>query len=537
MPVNFTGIIYLIIRKSCEIYGWSVIAYDVTHTVLGGIKVKKSARVLRYGLVGLLGVATALYCGAVQAQSNVEALIKTNRWKDVSRAIFLEAKSANKFELSIPVGQAKAGFLDDALDTIAGMHSNTQPSALLALVAEVPSISPKLSADLVQRALHLARSISGKYGNYLKSGEIAKVALFYSVQGAESDARALFEEALIAAERGATEVGSGGYRQISEALVSDPNGSREWMVALVAKYIQRQGKTANSAFAYRDLAQVAVRYTKSKMVLALIESGVSAAKSINQESMRQLALEEFANVAVEAGYTKWLSESSAYMQAIQQARLGHSEKALAIASKFSQNLYVDHGQDAHKRIFDDAMKREDLKTALYFVAHPVRPVSWIQTSAWRQIAELQVRKGASQDAAHSYRRASQAISDSPEVVRYLEEVKGLLTLGASMRQNGFEAEGRKVTLDAVALVGLIPERRTDDRVSAAILCAKALWQFGLHSEAKLQALASYRAARGYSDKNGMEKARLLSELGQVTSIFIARASYQSVERKDLKKTK
>lgn len=45
--------------------------------------------------------------------------------------MFLEAKSANKFEWSIPAGQAKAGFIDDALDTIAGMHPNMQPGALL----------------------------------------------------------------------------------------------------------------------------------------------------------------------------------------------------------------------------------------------------------------------------------------------------------------------------------------------------------------------------------------------------------------------
>ncbi|HJV73928.1 MAG TPA: hypothetical protein VJ654_06890 [Noviherbaspirillum sp.] len=498
---------------------------------------KYSARMLRSALVAAWAVATALHCAAEQAPSNVETLISDNRWKEASRAVFLEAKSANKFEWSIPAGQAKAGFLDDALDTIAGMHPNMQPGALLALVADVPSIPPKLSVELVQRALNLARTISGKSANYLKSGELAKAALFYSGHGAESDARAIFEEALRAAESGATEEGSGGYRQISEALVRDPKGSQDWMVVLVTKHLQRQGKTANSAFAYRDLAQVAVRHTNSQIVSELIESGISAAKAINQDSMRKLALEGLANVAVEAGYTKRLPENSPYTQAIHEARSGNPQRALTIASGLSQNLYVDHGQEAHRRIFDDAVKREDLNTALYFAEHPVRPVSWIQANAWRQIAELQVKKGAKQDAANSYLRASQAISDSMEAVRYLEQVKGTLTLGASMRQNGFEAEGRKATFDALAMIDLIPDRRTDDRVRATTLIAESLWRYGMHNEAKQQALRAYRAASGYSDKNGMDKARLLSGLGQATSTFIAKASDQRVESKDRKKAK
>lgn len=269
---------------------------------------KYLARVLRSALVGAWTVATALHCAAEQAPSNVEALISSNRWKEASRAIFLEAKSANKFEWSTPAGQAKAGFLDDALDTIAGMHPNMQPGALLALVADVPSIPPKQAVELVQRALVLARARSGKSANNPKSGELARAALFYSGYGAESDALSIFEEALKAAESGATEEGSDGYRQISEALANNPKGSQDWMVVLVAKCLQRQGKTDNSAFAYRDLAQVAARHAKYQIASELIESGTSAAKAIGQDSTRKLALEGLTKVAVEAGYTKGLPE-------------------------------------------------------------------------------------------------------------------------------------------------------------------------------------------------------------------------------------
>lgn len=488
-------------------------------------------------IVGIWAFVTALHCAAEQAPSNVESLISGNRWKEASRAMFLEAKSANKFEWSIPAGQAKAGFLDDALDTIAGMHPNTQPAALLALVADVPSIPPKHSFELVQRALDLARTMSGKSANYLKSGELAKVALFYSGHGAESDARAIFEEALSAAESGVTEEGSGGYKQVSEALVRSQNGSRGWMVVLAAKRLQRQEKKADTAFAYRDLAQVAIRLDNTQLASELIMSGKAAARAISQDSIRKSALEGIANLEVEAGYTKGLPKSAPYTQAIQEARSGNPQRALAIASGLSHNLYVDYGQEAYWRILDDALKREDLNTAIYFAEHPVRPISWIQAHAWRQIAELQAKKGGKQDAAKSYLRALQAISNSPDAFRYLEQVSATLTLGASMRQNGFEAEGRKITLDALLMIDLIPERRTDHRVRAATLVAETLWRDGMHSEAKQQILRAYRAASGYSDKNGMEKARLLSGVGRATSTFIATSSDQRVESKDRKKTK
>lgn len=474
---------------------------------------------------------------AEPAPSNVESLIRGNNWKDASRAIFLEARSANKFEGAIPSGQAKAGFLDDALDTIAGMHANTQPSALVALVADVPSIPPTQAAEIVQRAFDTARKISGKHANYLKSGELARVALYYSRRGAESNARAVFEEALRAAESGITEEGSGGYQQVTFAMLQEPKGCQDWMVLLVAKHLQREGKTANAAFAYRDMAQVAVRLTKNELASELIELGISAAKAIDQASMRKSALEGLASVAVEAGYTKWLPEKSPYTQAIQEARSGNPQKALAIAAGLSQNLYVDHGQQAHRSVFDDAVKRDDLNTAIYFAEHPVRPVSWVQANTWQQVAELQAKRGVQKDALNSYRRAAQAISNSPEATRYFEEIKATVALAASLRQNGFEAEGQKATLDALAMLELIPERRTADRVKAATLIADSLWRYGMHSEAKQQILRAYSVASGYSDKNGMEKARLLSGLGQVTSEFIANASEQRVESKDRKKTK
>ena len=150
-------------------------------------------------------------------------------------------------------------------------------------------------------------------------------ALFYSGNGAESDARTVFEEALQAAEKGATEKGSGGYGRISQAMVDDPKKSKDWMVKLVAQRIHQQGRTLNSAFTlnlvelakrfyreestfesaftYIDLAEVAAHHSQKPLAIELIQSGISAAKYIKRDSVQESAFEKLVNVARKVGYT------------------------------------------------------------------------------------------------------------------------------------------------------------------------------------------------------------------------------------------
>jgi hypothetical protein len=504
-------------------------------TVFEGIKVSRSARKLAPTLVGACAITIALQCMAESAPSNVESLIIGDNWKEASRAIFLEAKSVNRFDWTIPTGQANAGFLEDALDTIAGKPPNTQSGALLALVIDVPSISPEMKAGLVQRALDAARKISGNSANYLKSGDLTKVALFYSRNGAESEARAVFEEALRAAESGVNEDGSGGYRQVTQAMVRESTGNRDWMIAIVRQCLQRTEKSTDSAFAYRDLAQVAVRIQKNELAIALIELGILSANTINQAPMQGLALESLANVAAEAGYTKRQPEKSPYAVALQEARLGNLQKAHAIVSGLSSTLYVDHGLVAYKNVFDDAVKRGDLTAALYFAENPVRKISWVESDVWRQVAELQVKNGVKTYAFSSYHWAELAISINTEKIGYFEEVKAAVALAESMRQNGFDAEGGKVILDALAKIDLIPERRADDRIKACTLLSEALWRSGMFAEAKQQILRAYRLANGYGGRADSERSSLLSGIGQATSTFIPQAG--EVSNNNQKKSK
>lgn len=474
---------------------------------------------------------------ADQAPADVQLLINDGKWKEASREIFFEAKLASKFEQSIALGQAKAGFLADALDTIAGFHLANQPSALLKLVAETPSITLEKKFELVRLALISTRKITGPNADYLKSGDLARVALFYSRNGAESESRAVFEEALSDAATGINVDGSGGYRAVTEAMVQESVGSPEWMIPLVLQHLQHVEKSANSAFAYRDLAQAAVRLNQNALALELVEFGVSSAQSISQDYMRNLALKSLAIVATKAGYTNKTLESAPYELAIQEAKSGNPQMAHSIVSGLSANLYVDHALDGYMRVFKDAVAREDLNTALYFAEHPVRQVSWVETNVWRQVAELQARNGSQKDAGNSYRRAVLAISNNPESVRYLEEVQAAVALGTSMRLNGFESESRRATLDALNMIDLIPERRVVDRVKASTLLSEALWLDGVAIEAKQQILYAYRTANGYDDKAGGEKARLLSGIGQTTSTFISKVDGQRVESKGSMKAK
>ena len=140
------------------------------------------------------------------------------------------------------------------------------------------------------------------------------------------------------------------------------------------------------------------------------------------------------------------------------------------------------------------------------------------------------------DAAASYHLAVQAISNSPEQIRYFEEVKATVALAESMRQNGFDAEGGKAILDAMAMIDLIPERRAGDRIKACTLLSEALWRSGMYAEAKRQILRAYRLANSYGGKADLEKSRLLTGIGLTTSTFISQAGEQWVSNNHQKKS-
>ena len=397
-----------------------------------------------------------------------------------------------------------------------------QLDALLTLAYKVPSISPLQSAQWIERALALVRPLA----HDILSGELAKVALFYAAHGMSAQAQAAFEEALRAAT---TQEGSRGLQQIAQALLQAPVPCPDWMLTQAVQQLQQlqqQGAQvvgAHAAFAYIDLAQVAMQRGNRALAVELVAAGAVAAQAMESQRGRASALEKLANIGIEVGYQKDLPKPSVAARAVQQARAGRAPQALAMVSRLSQNLYVDHGQAAYARVLEDAIQREDVGTALYFAQHPVRPTTWGQTDTWRQVAELQAQQGAQQEAAQSYQRASQAMLGQHENTRYFEHVRSALRLSTSMYAHGLQAEARQTTLAALDMAALIAERRADDRIRAATLAAQVLWQQGQPAEAKQQVLRAYRAARAEVEsgtKGTQGPARWLSELGHTTSSFI-----------------
>lgn len=464
-------------------------------------------------------LAVLTFPGAAQpTPSSIEGLIVKGQWQEAARAIFREARSAYPMENSIATAQAKAGWVGDALETIADWPAVAQPGGWLSLVQEAQSLPPATAAQLMERAQHLAQQHPAFAARVL-----TQLAQLHADRGQEVQAKIAWDQAL----RTATEQRS--YRQISEVLVYSSTQSPVWMLAQLMD--QLPADTAGAAFIYRDLAKVALRHGDKPRALSLIQSGRLAVAGLETEAMRKLALQGLSELAAEAGDTRQAASSQA--QALTAMRAGQLDQALTIATGLSRNLYVDHGQDLYQRLVTDALQRQDLASAAYLLEHPVRPVSWRQAGYWRQLAGLQVQAGMTHKAQASYQQARQLLLAHPTLMRTARDIEQMLALAAAMRQHGFEAQGQQTMLDTLALLQRIPERRIDEQVRAATLMAQALWQAGRYGEAGQQAARAYSGAQGYSSRP-MEKARLLAGLGSALATFQTAADRRTIPKADPK---
>jgi tetratricopeptide (TPR) repeat protein len=226
-----------------------------------------------------------------------------------------------------------------------------------------------------------------------------------------------------------------------------------------------------------------------------------------------------ADVGETAGYTKSLPKKSPYLQIVEIARSGNPEKALAEASKFSQNLYMDHGLVASLMVFDDAVKREDLKTMIYFANYSFKNISDYNANAWQKIAELQIKKGDRHNAKRSYERALMEINNSPSPYRFLSEVKAQLAIGESMITNGLTQEGQNIIIDSERIANFIPKIRIDEHIKANILLAKAFWNLKKYESAKEKIILAYNSAHTYKGNYKLRKSNLLSEIATTIATF------------------
>lgn len=456
---------------------------------------------------------------AQAASTNIESLMKSDRWKETSREIFLEAQSVENLDTSNIQEQARAGFLDDALQALAKMHANFQPDVLINIVNTVPSISKVQSVELLQKALDACRAMSMETIDYIKSGILTKIAFAYLKLRMETEARKIFSEALQAAKAGLKEKNTGGYKQMTGSMVQQTVSDHVWMILLVKKAIENEGKDRNSTFAYLDLSTIAARMNENALASELIDLGYSTVSAIERSSVRALANEKLSYVAIGIGYKKRSFDGSPFIKALHEVRSGNIQEGIAIAATLPSNMYVDHAEYTHIRIVDDALQRNDLPTAIYLLEHAVKPVRWTIAERWKRVAELQFKKGAKEDAAKNYLQARQIILTSSDNYYSVYDIRTLISIAASLRENGFHTEARQVINESLTLNTYLREYQKDARIEAPTLIADAAWRNGMYSEAKQLVVNAYQAAHSYSEERKSKKARMLSELGKTTSTF------------------
>lgn len=476
----------------------------------------------------LVAYGLAMFCCPAIAKepiSDIDGLIAADRWKEAARLIFVEARAANKHEPTIVFGQAKAGFVEDALYTINATHLASRSWLLMSLVHEAPSLSAEKRDQLLRNALDSARGKTvGQSPSYLKSGDLARIALYYSGKGAASDAKLIFSEAVTAAEKGLTEEGSGGFRQITEHMRRAPTGEiKPWMLSVLPLSLNKTEDARNLAFACIDMVAVAARLESQDLMTPFIDCSTSAIAKIGLSPMKNSAIESLSKAKDEAGVSNFAPSNSPIIEAIREARAGNTQRSYEMVSGLEQTLYVDHKGEAYEQVFSDAIRRGDLKTAFYFAERPARQLSYQEVSVWQRLAEKQVEIGSRQSASDCYRKASLALGRIRVSANiYLFDIQNVVRLGESMLQNGMKDEGRRTLLLVQPLLERISEKRIYDRAKASIIVSEPLWRFGMRAEAKRLIQQAYFYAHSYDTKRlygDMEKARLLASIGQSISTY------------------
>lgn len=461
---------------------------------------------------------------AETASPDIDKLMAANQWKDAARAIFLEAIAIDKHQSAVIVGQAKGGFINDALDTISRTHLVSWPDHFLSVAQEADGITSEKRNELVQKALEAARNLTGDSVNYVKSYSLTNIALYYSKSGADSEAKALFAEALVAAEKGLTEKGSGGFGNIAQAMKdASPGSVRDWMLVPLKASLGKPSEADSQAFACIDMVSVAARLGRPEQASPFVECAKSAIRRINDRSRRGWADERLADAAQSIGITIAGASVSPYGEAIREARAGNLQKSYDIVTSLNSNLYVNHRVGAYGQVLSDAIQRNDLKTAHFFAERALEKGFSHEVAVWQKIAEKEVQLGDKKSAVESYARAVSALHPGDSRY-YVADVLVFLRLGESLLRSGMKDEARRVILSSLPLFeGIADKRRKDDLVRASVAEAESLWKIGMRAEAKSFLRQAYQLASTYDvgkvSYGDSKKASLLATVGSTAVTF------------------
>lgn len=473
-------------------------------------------------LVGLQFAAAS--ATAAVKPPEVARMVSEERWKDAARAMYLQAVELDPNESDLPSSQAKAGFFDDALDTVLRRYPNYRSHGYLDIVRNLPKQHREKETTLLELAANAARADAPGNLPTFRSGALTVLALHHEQQGRSDIAAALYAEALDAASFGLNEKDHDGYRNISEVLRrAEPGTVSNVMFIRLLTLLKNDRDPRTRTLVCIDLAWAAAQQGQRELVKDFVDCSIEAAASLNRRGQSS-ALEKLGILAIKVGLPVKGLDASAKVRALRDARAGNVEQAYALAAGQGENLYVDFAEDLYKAVIDDALTRGDIVTALYFAQRPLKPISWINAAIWQKIAEKQAEFGHKQQAHDSFRKAAAILIDDASYERYADHVKRALDLGASMRRHDLESEGKQILLQVPPMLVKISPRRVDDRIEAAVATAQALWRAGMASTAKQLLADAYRDASAYDESRiagRHSKARHLRTTGDTAALFAA----------------
>jgi len=471
--------------------------------------------------LGLLCMVFAIEANAKPQVPDVEQLIRTHQWREASRHLFIEARNASKFgPRAVVKAQANAEFWSDALETVEYVEPYGKAHMLWTIATASKSIPATKRQKLLQDALIHARNASGKLQHFTRSDPLTRISMAYLALGLEAQARAIFEEAMLAAAKDLNVEGSGGYRNITGALLhSKEIPIPDWMLGSLAKAAGSEDDAFGRLLTYSDIALLYSRMKMQTDAQHFLNLGFQTAKVVNRN--RDNAIERLVRTAVEIGDTE-AAKSGKFpsVMGLIAARSGDFRGAYALISRLpggNASLYVDYRGEAYLKIIRDALHRSDLATAVYFAEHPFDRLVGSSIVIWTSIAELQIKNGDTKSARKSYETAAAVLGTKDTWDYYLDEVAATLRLGESMISNGMEDEGERMICTAMRQVATIPQRRLDDRIRANATVAKSLWRIRAYPQSTSLFLSAYQLARSYDMSKlhaDQHKPEVLVEIGK-----------------------
>lgn len=445
--------------------------------------------------------------------SETEQLLTQGAWKVAAQHIFAEARTLNRHESAIALGQIRAGLIDDALVTINGTHAVNRVWLISELIRKSPVLPDETRSQLFQQAVQLAQvNVQAD----LAAGDFAQLALLSVRQGDTETAKALFADAVLAAQKGQGEDSAGLWR-ITEQLTRAPLSEvKEWMLTVLIEALPNS-RADKLAFPCIDLLSVAGRLGEPKYYPVLLECAQRGIANISREGVQTNASAALAEVKLELGLLDEVRGLPPALHAKVAVRDGQFVQAQEIIQDLPEGLYVDLAQGTYQAVIRDAFQRGDLAAAEFFIKRPVRDLPAEQLTNWQALAQHQLQVGHIQLSDESDARSIEVLprlSAARDV--YGRDVKAVAYLAIALQRRERPEQAQQVLQVAQELLVRISDRRIDEQIEALLSVATALWWTNQRPAAHHSILQAYLKAQQMPEDDYSavsRKARQLSAVG------------------------